>query len=51
MLGPKLIELNKEPLNSILSACQQTCYDWQADRIEFMITSSLELDLQHNEER
>ena len=41
----------EDHLNSILPACQLTCYDRQADMIEFIRTSSLELDLQHNEER
>ena len=41
----------EELLNLIMSACQLTCYDLQADMIEFIRTSSMELDLQHNEER
>ena len=41
----------EELLNSTLPACQLTCDDQQADRIEFIRTSSSELDPQHNEER
>jgi hypothetical protein len=32
----------EELLNSILPACQLTCYDRQADMIEFIRTSSYE---------